>query len=100
MLKLVYSIPFRDWENDLKLIENGQIGILFLFIKHTSAALTLNENADIDVRKDMDAVLDEIVPESFNWRHVDEGEHFNSGRSGDENHRLALRESLRCNGES
>lgn len=47
--------------------------MLFLFIQHTSAALTVNENFDKDVRKDMDMALDTIVPESLDWRHTDEG---------------------------
>lgn len=47
--------------------------MLFLFIKHTSAALTINENADPDVRKDMDMALDYIVPEQLEWEHTDEG---------------------------
>lgn len=47
--------------------------MLFLFIKHTSAALTVNENWDIDVRRDMDMALDKIVPEDLEWKHTDEG---------------------------
>lgn len=47
--------------------------MLFLFIQHTSAALTINENYDPDVRKDMDMALDKIVPEDLNWLHTDEG---------------------------
>ena len=47
--------------------------MLFLFIQHTSAALTVNENYDPDVRKDMDMALDTIVPENLNWIHTDEG---------------------------
>ncbi|KAJ8702717.1 hypothetical protein PTI98_001413 [Pleurotus ostreatus] len=54
-------------------LEGVQIGMLFLFIKHTSAALTVNENYDPDVRRDMDMALDSIVPEHLNWRHTDEG---------------------------
>jgi secondary thiamine-phosphate synthase enzyme len=50
-----------------------QIGMLHLFIQHTSAAITLNENYDPDVRTDMDRALDKIVPESFDWLHTDEG---------------------------
>ncbi|GLB36240.1 putative uncharacterised protein family UPF0047 [Lyophyllum shimeji] len=50
-----------------------QAGMLFLFIKHTSAALTVNENYDRDVCRDMDMALDNIVPESLNWRHTAEG---------------------------
>lgn len=50
-----------------------EAGMLFLFIQHTSAALTINENYDPDVRKDMDMALDKIVPEDLNWLHTDEG---------------------------
>lgn len=50
-----------------------QAGMLFLFIKHTSAALTVNENYDRDVCRDMDMALDIIVPESLDWRHTNEG---------------------------
>ncbi|KLO14478.1 hypothetical protein SCHPADRAFT_313486 [Schizopora paradoxa] len=54
-------------------LKNVQIGILYLFIKHTSCALTVNENYDPDVRKDMDMALDKIVPEDLNWLHTEEG---------------------------
>lgn len=40
-----------------------KIGILNLFIKHTSAALTINENADPDVRVDMKSIFDRLVKE-------------------------------------
>ncbi|KAJ3750263.1 hypothetical protein DFH05DRAFT_1466641 [Lentinula detonsa] len=54
-------------------LKDVQVGMLFLFVKHTSCALTLNENYDPDVRKDMDMALDRIVPESLDWLHTDEG---------------------------
>ncbi|CCA67448.1 hypothetical protein PIIN_01279 [Serendipita indica DSM 11827] len=54
-------------------LQNVPIGILHLFIQHTSASLTVNENCDPDVRSDMDMALDTIVPESLEWTHVDEG---------------------------
>jgi len=38
-------------------------GIVNLFIKHTSAALTINENADPDVREDLEAIFDHLVKE-------------------------------------
>ncbi|KAI0080085.1 hypothetical protein K474DRAFT_1590878 [Panus rudis PR-1116 ss-1] len=54
-----------------------QVGMLFLFIQHTSAALTINENFDsgglTHVYADMDMALDNVVPESLNWLHTDEG---------------------------
>ena len=37
-------------------------GILHLFIKHTSAALALNENADPDVRSDLETILSRWAP--------------------------------------
>lgn len=40
-----------------------QNGILHLFIKHTSAGLTINENADPDVRVDFESIFNKIVPE-------------------------------------
>lgn len=39
------------------------IGLLNLFIKHTSAALSINENADPDVRVDMKSIFDRLVRE-------------------------------------
>ena len=38
-------------------------GMLNVFVKHTSCGLTINENADPDVRTDLDNILDRIVPE-------------------------------------
>ena len=40
-----------------------QAGLLNIFVKHTSCGLTINENADPDVRSDMSRILDHIVPE-------------------------------------
>ena len=41
-----------------------QTGMLNLFVKHTSCALAINENADPDVRRDLAAVLDRMAPEN------------------------------------
>jgi secondary thiamine-phosphate synthase enzyme len=41
-----------------------QKGLVHLFIKHTSAALTINENADPDVRIDFETILNKMVPEN------------------------------------
>jgi secondary thiamine-phosphate synthase enzyme len=41
-----------------------ETGILNLFIKHTSAALTLNENADPDVARDLNYAFNKLVPEN------------------------------------
>ena len=41
-----------------------RIGLAHLFIKHTSASLTINENADADVRRDMESHFNVMVPEN------------------------------------
>ena len=40
-------------------------GLLHLFIKHTSAGLTINENADTNVRKDFESIFNHLVPENM-----------------------------------
>ena len=43
--------------------ELPQIGLLHLFIKHTSAGLTINENADSDVQTDLNTIFNQLVRE-------------------------------------
>jgi len=51
-----------------------QVGLLHLLLMHTSAALTLNENASPDVRRDFQSWFDQAVPErSALWTHTLEG---------------------------
>jgi secondary thiamine-phosphate synthase enzyme len=50
-----------------------RVGLCHLLIRHTSAALTLNENASPDVRRDFRAWFDEAVSERFPWAHSLEG---------------------------
>jgi secondary thiamine-phosphate synthase enzyme len=51
-----------------------RVGLLHVFICHTSAALTLNENADPTVRADFEEFFSRAVPENQAWyRHCDEG---------------------------
>ena len=49
------------------------IGLAHLFIRHTSASLTLNENASPDVRRDFETWFNDAVPEDFAWTHTLEG---------------------------
>ena len=50
-----------------------RIGLLHVFIQHTSASLTINENADPDVRVDMEMAINRIAPEDFPYIHTLEG---------------------------
>ena len=60
--------------NEVPEIEKINIGVLHLFIKHTSASLTLNENADQTVRKDFENHFNELVPENQSYyQHTFEG---------------------------
>lgn len=48
-------------------------GLLTVFCRHTSASLVIQENADPDVRRDLEAWVAQTAPESGAWRHQDEG---------------------------
>ena len=48
-------------------------GILTLFCRHTSASLTIQENADPSVLVDLMTALDRLAPPHFNWTHDTEG---------------------------
>lgn len=50
-----------------------EVGLLHVFIQHTSASLTINENADPDVPYDLQRVMDHVAPEDFPYRHTIEG---------------------------
>ena|SRR5215471_1586264 len=50
-----------------------RVGLLHVFIQHTSASLTINENADSDVRRDLENSLNSLAPESFPYTHTLEG---------------------------
>ncbi|GKW11897.1 secondary thiamine-phosphate synthase enzyme YjbQ [Pectobacterium sp. IFB5596] len=50
------------------------VGLMHVFIKHTSAALTMNENADPTVQQDFESFFNRLVPEDEPYyRHVYEG---------------------------
>jgi secondary thiamine-phosphate synthase enzyme len=57
-----------------KLGDMPDYGLVNLFLRHTSAALTINENADPDVLRDMAYALNKLVPEDDRgYRHTIEG---------------------------
>jgi secondary thiamine-phosphate synthase enzyme len=63
-------------ERQLPELREYKVGLLNLFIQHTSCALSLNENWDEDVRADMSDALDRIAPEDRKgdlYRHSAEG---------------------------
>jgi secondary thiamine-phosphate synthase enzyme len=48
-------------------------GVLLIYLRHTSASLTIQENADPDVQADLVAALDRLAPENADWIHDAEG---------------------------
>ncbi|MDX1755913.1 MAG: secondary thiamine-phosphate synthase enzyme YjbQ [Marinobacter sp.] len=55
-------------------LRNCQVGLLHLFLQHTSASLAINENADPDVRGDLERHFNVMVPENApHYRHTVEG---------------------------
>ena len=54
-------------------LRESQTGLLHVFIQHTSASLTINEDADPDVRVDLEMAISEIAPETFPYVHTMEG---------------------------
>lgn len=57
------------------MLEDGGAGdgLLTLFVRHTSASLTIQENASPEVRDDLVDALDRLAPRDAGWRHDDEG---------------------------
>ncbi len=59
---------------ELPELRNVRIGMMNIFILHTSASLTINENADPTVREDFERYFNRAVPEGAPWHlHQDEG---------------------------
>ena len=63
----------REVVDALPELRSLQVGLLHLFIRHTSASLTVNENASPDVRRDFESWFTDAVPEDARWAHSLEG---------------------------
>jgi len=69
-----FHIITSEVVNALPQISEIKTGILQVFIQHTSASLTINENADPTVRKDFEMYFNKAVPENDpDYQHNDEG---------------------------
>jgi len=69
-----FHLVTREVTDALPELGDVQVGLLHLLIAHTSAALTLNENASPDVRRDFATWFDRAVPEDAPyWTHTLEG---------------------------
>lgn len=68
-----FHIVTHDVLAELPEIVDIRTGLLHLFLQHTSASLSINENADPDVPHDLESSFNAIAPESFPYRHTCEG---------------------------
>lgn len=58
-VKVAEVIACNGWQN----------GVITIFVPHTTAGITVNENADPDVAADMERFSDELIPQSNRFRH-------------------------------
>ncbi|MEN0109657.1 MAG: secondary thiamine-phosphate synthase enzyme YjbQ [Planctomycetota bacterium] len=68
-----FHLITRPVEEAIPELRGVRVGLLHVFCQHTSASLTLNENADPDVRVDLESAFNAIAPESFPYTHTCEG---------------------------
>jgi secondary thiamine-phosphate synthase enzyme len=69
-----FHLLTREVVDELPELRSVDVGLLHLLIRHTSASLTLGENASPDVRRDFESWFDQAVPERAPyWTHTSEG---------------------------
>jgi secondary thiamine-phosphate synthase enzyme len=69
-----FHLVTREVERALPELSDIGVGLAHVFIRHTSASLTLNENASADVRRDFESWFNRAVPEDASyWTHTTEG---------------------------
>lgn len=77
--EIVLQSMHKGFHNIDSIVENAfsempEMGLINVFVKHTSAALMINENADPSVRIDIDSLLERMAPESAPfYKHTMEG---------------------------
>jgi secondary thiamine-phosphate synthase enzyme len=68
-----FHLITREVVSALPELRDFEVGMLHVFLQHTSASLTINENADPDVPIDLESAFSAIAPEDFPYRHTVEG---------------------------
>ncbi len=68
-----YTIITQQIEQAID-ISSIKVGLLHVFLQHSSASLTINENADPTVREDFKNFEEKLVPRNFPYRHNYEGD--------------------------
>ncbi|AFZ68107.1 secondary thiamine-phosphate synthase enzyme YjbQ [Deinococcus peraridilitoris] len=69
-----FHLITRDVQTALPELGRVQVGLLHVFVQHTSASLALSENASPDVRRDFERFFNRLVPDGASYlEHTDEG---------------------------
>jgi secondary thiamine-phosphate synthase enzyme len=68
-----FHLITRQIVDALPELDTVRIGLLHVYLQHTSASLTINENADPDVPADLETAFSTLAPEDFPYRHTVEG---------------------------
>jgi len=55
-------------------IDGASGSAVLVYVPHTTAGVTINENADPNVARDFEMALERIAPEGWGWQHLEEGE--------------------------
>jgi secondary thiamine-phosphate synthase enzyme len=70
-----YHLITSEVETQIPDLNNFRMGMMQLFLQHTSASLTINENADPDVRRDFEQWSNQVIPDGASYfTHTMEGE--------------------------
>ena len=61
-----------------RLVQGAVVGedgaAVLVYVPHTTAGVTVNENSDPSVARDFETALERIVPSDWSWQHIEEGE--------------------------
>jgi secondary thiamine-phosphate synthase enzyme len=77
-IKTTAACQFIDITNYIKAVvktEGILSGIAVVYVPHTTCGITVNENADTDVKEDIKETLERLVPKSLSYRHVEGNSH-------------------------
>lgn len=72
-LRRGFHIITHEVLSEIPELSQIEVGLMHVFIMHTSASLSINENADPDVPRDLEMAFNSIAPESLPYVHTCEG---------------------------
>lgn len=77
-IKTTAACQFVDITNYIKSViktEGISSGIAVIYVPHTTCGITINENADPDVKEDIKEALERLIPKNLSYKHVEGNSH-------------------------